>query len=310
MFDAAVDRYGEMFFFGGLVYYYRDHDQVLFIVLAAIVGSFMVSYATAKAEAMGVAAPRGAMRRGERARLPDHRRGVHAGRAARCSPTRRRWRCARLPIILALAIVAVVANISVVQRLRRIAALLREREAAKAARAAARVRRRGDRHQAGRSRSGRSRARLARARTPAARRGGFWQWMRHHAASIVATVVDYVVMIVVRRARCDLAPGAGHARSGRSRGAVTNFTLGRRFTYQRTDVRPRGQAWRYALVSAASLGLNTAGEYLFHDVLAHRVSRGAGHHLGDRQQRLELSRCSDISYSRAAPERYAAPGRP
>ena len=61
--DAAVDRYGEMFFFGGLVYYYRTHDQVLFIVLAAIVGSFMVSYATAKAEAMGVPAPRGAMRR-------------------------------------------------------------------------------------------------------------------------------------------------------------------------------------------------------------------------------------------------------
>ena len=39
--DAAVDRYGEMFFLGGLVYYYRTHDQVLFIVLAAIIGSFM-----------------------------------------------------------------------------------------------------------------------------------------------------------------------------------------------------------------------------------------------------------------------------
>src|SRR3954470_7921059 len=35
--DAAVDRSSEMFFFGGLVYYYRSHDQVLFIVLAAIV---------------------------------------------------------------------------------------------------------------------------------------------------------------------------------------------------------------------------------------------------------------------------------
>ena len=58
--DAAVDRYGEMFFFGGLVYYYREHDQVLFIVLAALVGSFMVSYATAKAEAMGVPRPRAA----------------------------------------------------------------------------------------------------------------------------------------------------------------------------------------------------------------------------------------------------------
>ena len=65
--DAAVDRYGEFFLFAGLVYYYRTHDQCLFIVLAALAGSFMVSYATAKAEAMGVPAPRGAMRRGERA---------------------------------------------------------------------------------------------------------------------------------------------------------------------------------------------------------------------------------------------------
>ena len=49
--DAAVDRYGELFFFGGLVYYYRTHDQCLFIVLAALAASLMVSYATAKAEA-------------------------------------------------------------------------------------------------------------------------------------------------------------------------------------------------------------------------------------------------------------------
>ena len=33
-FDAAVDRYGEFFFLGGLVYYYRDARSVLFIVLA------------------------------------------------------------------------------------------------------------------------------------------------------------------------------------------------------------------------------------------------------------------------------------
>ena len=58
--DAAVDRYGELFLLAGLVYYYRAHDQVLFIVLAAMVGGFMVSYVTAKAEAMGVA---GAARR-------------------------------------------------------------------------------------------------------------------------------------------------------------------------------------------------------------------------------------------------------
>src|SRR6185312_8781365 len=127
--DAAVDRYGEMFFFGGLVYYYRDHDQVLFIVLAAIIGSFMVSYTTAKAEAMGVPAPRGAMRRGER--------GAYLMTGAAFTPIASALfarspslALREVPILLALSIVAVVANISVVQRLLAIATLLREREAA------------------------------------------------------------------------------------------------------------------------------------------------------------------------------------
>ena len=135
--DAAVDRYGEMFFFGGLVYYYRDHDQVLFIVLAAIVGSFMVSYTTAKAEAMGVPAPRGAMRRGER--------GAYLMTGAAFTPLASALfarspslALREVPILLALSIVAVVANISVVQRLLAIATLLRAREAAKKKRAARR----------------------------------------------------------------------------------------------------------------------------------------------------------------------------
>jgi len=127
--DAAVDRYGEMFFLGGLVYYYRTHDQVLFIVLAAIIGSFMVSYATAKAEAMGVPAPRGAMRRGERAAylifgsaFTPVSKALFAN-----SPS---LAVHELPIILALTIVAVVSNISVLQRLGAIIEALRARDKA------------------------------------------------------------------------------------------------------------------------------------------------------------------------------------
>jgi CDP-diacylglycerol--glycerol-3-phosphate 3-phosphatidyltransferase len=128
--DAAVDRYSEMFFFGGLVYYYRDHDQVLFIVLLAIIGSFMVSYATAKAEAMGVAAPRGAMRRGERAAylITGSAFTPVASTLFAGSPS---LALRELPIILTLTIVAVVSNISVLQRLSAIAASLRAREVAK-----------------------------------------------------------------------------------------------------------------------------------------------------------------------------------
>jgi len=127
--DAAVDRYSELLFFGGLVYYYRTHDQCLFIVLAALAGAFMVSYATAKAEAMGVEPPRGAMRRGERAAylmtgssLTPICSTIFAG-----SPS---LALRELPIILGLTVVAVVANISVVQRLAAVAASLRAREQA------------------------------------------------------------------------------------------------------------------------------------------------------------------------------------
>ncbi len=127
--DAAVDRYGELFFFAGLVYYYRGHDQVLFIVLAALAGAFMVSYATAKAEAMRVDPPRGAMRRGERAAylltgssLTPICSTLFAG-----SPS---LALRELPIILSLTVVAVVANVSVVQRLSAVAAALRAREKA------------------------------------------------------------------------------------------------------------------------------------------------------------------------------------
>src|SRR5262249_5683290 len=107
----------------------RAHDEVLFIVLLAIIGSFMVSYATAKAEAMGVPAPRGAMRRGERA--------AYLIFGAAFTPP---WKAIfgnahalamhELPIILALTIVAVVANISVVQRFSATNELLRAKEKA------------------------------------------------------------------------------------------------------------------------------------------------------------------------------------
>jgi CDP-diacylglycerol--glycerol-3-phosphate 3-phosphatidyltransferase len=127
--DAAVDRYGEMFWFGGLVYYYRGHDEVLFIVLAALTGAFMVSYATAKAEAMGVPAPRGAMRRGERAAY------LIVGSAftpvfMALFPNSPSLALRELPIILALSIIAVVANISVVQRLSAVIEALRAKEKA------------------------------------------------------------------------------------------------------------------------------------------------------------------------------------
>jgi putative flippase GtrA len=89
--------------------------------------------------------------------------------------------------------------------------------------------------------------------------------MRHNFASISATVVDYGIMVTLVEV-VKLSTVAATA-IGALCGAVTNFTLGRIFTYKATDVPVFGQTARYALVSGAGLGLNAAGEYLFNMVL-------------------------------------------
>jgi CDP-diacylglycerol--glycerol-3-phosphate 3-phosphatidyltransferase len=125
--DAAVDRYVEVFFLGGLVVYYRSHWIVLLLALGALVGSFMVSYTTAKAEAMGVPPPRGSMRRAERAvylLVASGLTGVSKVVFAE-SPSHA---LRELPIILAITMVAVISNISAVQRFAVIAQALRDRQ--------------------------------------------------------------------------------------------------------------------------------------------------------------------------------------
>jgi CDP-diacylglycerol--glycerol-3-phosphate 3-phosphatidyltransferase len=116
--DASVDRYEEFLFLGGLAVYVRASAAALLVVLCALAGSFMVSYGSAKAEALGVAVPPGAMRRAERAICLCL--GVGATpvfgwlAAAGAVPG---W-AARAPLSAALGIIAIVANVSAVRRLR------------------------------------------------------------------------------------------------------------------------------------------------------------------------------------------------
>jgi CDP-diacylglycerol--glycerol-3-phosphate 3-phosphatidyltransferase len=124
--DATVDRYVEFTFLGGLAIHDHDNPVWLAMALAAILGSFMVSYATAKGEAMGVEAPRGAMRRPERA--------AYLTLGALLCPFTALWAAkggpswvGEAPMMAATALVAVVGNVSAVRRLTSIARLLRGR---------------------------------------------------------------------------------------------------------------------------------------------------------------------------------------
>ena len=125
--DAAADRYVEFFFLGGVAVYYRTHWMVLVLTLTAIFGSLMFSYTTAKGEALGVALPRGSMRRAERAvyllvasGLTPFTRAAFGG-----SPSHA---LRELPIMFALSLVAVVTNVTVIQRFGALAAALRARK--------------------------------------------------------------------------------------------------------------------------------------------------------------------------------------
>jgi CDP-diacylglycerol---glycerol-3-phosphate 3-phosphatidyltransferase len=126
--DATIDRYVEFTFLGGLAIYDHERPIRLAIALAAILGCFMVSYATAKAEAMGVEVPRGAMRRPERA--------IYLTLGAALCPLTALWAsrggpswASEAPMILATTLVAVVGNLSAVFRLSAVARSLRARDA-------------------------------------------------------------------------------------------------------------------------------------------------------------------------------------
>ena len=120
--DAAVDRYTEFAFLAGLALALRDSWWQLSLVLGAMLASFMVSYTSAKAEALQVTPPRGLMRRHERSIYLIFGIGfvplVGPTLAAHGVPY-------ATPCLVSLAIVAVIGNVAAVVRLVRIGRALR-----------------------------------------------------------------------------------------------------------------------------------------------------------------------------------------
>jgi CDP-diacylglycerol--glycerol-3-phosphate 3-phosphatidyltransferase len=119
--DASGDRYQEFFFLGGLAVFFRGSVWALVLTLLALVGSFMVSYGSAKAEALGVPVPPGIMRRAERAAclcLGAVLTPAFAWFAQGSSVAA--WG-EQLPLLVSLATIAVVANASAVRRLHSLA---------------------------------------------------------------------------------------------------------------------------------------------------------------------------------------------
>jgi CDP-diacylglycerol---glycerol-3-phosphate 3-phosphatidyltransferase len=117
--DAVVDRYTEGAFLGGLVVYYRATTVMMTLSILALIGSFMISYTTAKAEAQGVDPPRGVMRRGERALYLLVAAGLVPFVRA-LVPATRPFYVRDAPIVAVVVFIAAVGNYSVVSRMRQI----------------------------------------------------------------------------------------------------------------------------------------------------------------------------------------------
>ncbi len=84
---------------------------------------------------------------------------------------------------------------------------------------------------------------------------------KHQLSSMVATAVDYAVMIAIVSIVRLGGPVTGTV-IGASCGALTNFGLNRYFTFKSTGSRARWQLLRYVLVSGGSLLLNAGGMHL------------------------------------------------
>jgi phosphatidylglycerophosphate synthase len=131
--DAAIDRYVDFFLLAGLAVCWRAYPISLVLVLLALLGTFMVSYSTAKADALHVEPPRGSMRRVERCVLVIGAAAITPV-LAELAPD-----AAQLPLLAAISAIAVFGNASAVRRLASIrSSIRRATELDTAARAAAR----------------------------------------------------------------------------------------------------------------------------------------------------------------------------
>jgi CDP-diacylglycerol--glycerol-3-phosphate 3-phosphatidyltransferase len=114
--DAAIDRYVEFFFLAGLAIYYREQPALQLLTLMALLGSFMVSYSTTKAEALQIEPPNGLMRRPERAVYLTAGAALSGPSIAWFESTPEFATPLAYPMVLALAMVAVLANFSAIER--------------------------------------------------------------------------------------------------------------------------------------------------------------------------------------------------
>lgn len=121
IFDASVDRYQEFAYLAGVAVFFRADVPMLVLAMAAILGSFMVSYGSAKAEALRVPVPPSPMRRAGRAITIVVGTALVPAAGALAEAGYLPVALELTPLVVAVGLVAVVSNVSAVVRLRSLA---------------------------------------------------------------------------------------------------------------------------------------------------------------------------------------------
>lgn len=126
--DAIVDRYAESAFLAGAMVHYRYSATMSAMTALALVGAFMVSYTTAKAEAQQITPPRGLMRRSERAVYLLVGAGLVPFTRALLPDTTTHF-LREAPMVAVIGAIAIIANGSALRRMSRIRRALNEQAA-------------------------------------------------------------------------------------------------------------------------------------------------------------------------------------
>jgi len=83
-------------------------------------------------------------------------------------------------------------------------------------------------------------------------------------SAFIATAIDFICLVVlVEIFNVWYASATAIAALA---GAISNFLLGRHWSFMATDDHWHGQAWRYSIVALGSLVLNTLGVYALTDL--------------------------------------------
>jgi CDP-diacylglycerol---glycerol-3-phosphate 3-phosphatidyltransferase len=113
--DTTIDRYVDALFLGGILIYVRGELVLLIVTLAAMVGSFMVSYASSVERELSVTGGSAPMRRAHRLAylIVASASAPFVGHALEGLVAN----ADRAPVMLAVAAIALVGNVSAVRRL-------------------------------------------------------------------------------------------------------------------------------------------------------------------------------------------------